>query len=100
MVGTFYAVPYYISPSHYVYESLVMSLYSNDTRTVLADDGSEFYEYMRCTGSPCQGTVVQYVDWFFDGNFVVTNNYRNALILGFILILARFLTWVALKKVR
>lgn len=104
MVGTFYALPYYISPSHYVYESLVMALYSKDTRQVEADVGSDFYDYLVtnnvCTGTPCYGTVTEYVNVFFDFNFSADNNTRNAIILGFVLVLTRLLTWVALKKIR
>jgi hypothetical protein len=108
MVGGFYAVPYYISPSHYVYESLVMSLYDGDTRVVEATGGSEFFDYL--VGDPdnicinnstqCEGTVFQYVSVFFGDEFKRDNSMRNALILGFILALTRLLTWVALKYVR
>jgi hypothetical protein len=84
-----------------------MCLYNSDERPVIADKGSDFYNYLvasnsnSCTeGATCIGTVYQYVYVFFDGYFTVDNILPNAFILGFLLVLTRFLTWVALKKVR
>ena len=106
LVGNFYAIPFYITPGHYVYESLVMSLFYNDTRTVLANVDSDFYNYLEELGtcSPilpnCTGTIGQYVDVFFDFEYSIEHTRRNAFILGFVLVLARVLTWVALKYIR
>jgi len=106
MVGGFYAVPYYICPGHYVYESMVMSIYGDDDETVLATVGSDFYvslvEQGDCVDgqNDCTGTVSQYVFQFFGGEFQSDHTLRNALILGGILVMARVLTWVALKKIR
>jgi hypothetical protein len=108
MVGGFYAIPYYISPSHYVFESLVMSVYGDSTRTVIATDGSDYFDYLvqnqenscEAGASSCEGTASQFVYVFFGGEFSSDNKIRNALILGFILVLTRILTWVALKKIR
>jgi hypothetical protein len=105
MVG-FYAIPYYISPSHYVYESLIISVYDRSTRPVAAVVGSDFYEFLINNGkceigsNNCTGTVTEYVEVFFDGNFKSEHTVRNAIILGCVLALTRILTWVALKKVR
>lgn len=106
MVGGFYAVPYYISPGHYVYESLVMSLYKTDDTPVIASPGSELYDWLvnegLCTTGEqeCIGQVDQYVYIFFGGEFTSENQLRNALILGFILALFRLLTWLSLKHIR
>jgi hypothetical protein len=106
LVDTFYAIPYYITPGHYVYESLVMSLFSDDNRTVVANVGSDFYVYLEEVGdcstvnTTCSGTISQYVNVFFGFVYTVENQKRNACILGFVLVLARVLTWVALKYIR
>jgi hypothetical protein len=106
LVGTFYAVPYYITPGHYVYESLVMTLFSKDTRSVLANMNSDFYMYLVDTNScttgetNCYGTIKEYVEVFFGFEYTHEHRTRNACILGFILLLARVLTWVALKYIR
>ena len=108
MVGGFYALPYYISPSHYVYESMIESLYDDDTRQVKASNGSEFYDYLTsnpnnpCSSAStnCTGSVHDYIVVFFGGEFDRKNTLRNAVILGCILFLTRLLTWVALKKIR
>ena len=106
MVGTFFALPYYISPGHFVYEGLVTSLYFDDDRNVHADYGSEFWQYLVANGDcsedheVCVGTVEEYVNVFFGNEFTINNMPRNALVLGFVLILTRGLTWLSLKYIR
>lgn len=104
----FYAVPYYICPGHFVYESMVMSVYDDNDLAVEATVGSDFFEFLifdeanNCSelSTECSGTASQFVSVFFGGEFVRSNTLRNALVLGFVLALARFLTWMALKFVR
>jgi hypothetical protein len=106
MVGGFYAIPYYIAPGHYVYESLVMAVFYQNDKKVLANPGSDFFNSLveegECTeaSTECIGTMYQFVTVFFDGLFSHDHNMRNALILGGILCLARVLTWLALKYIR
>jgi hypothetical protein len=108
LVGGFYAIPYYITPGHYVYEGLVMSIFSNDERNVIANEGSAFYNYLVAKDDPCvvgleercNGTISEYVNVFFGFEYSADNFRRNACILGFILLLARVLTWIALKYIR
>lgn len=106
MVGTFFAVPYYICPGHYVYEGLVTSLYFEDVRQVQADVGSEFWAFLvdrgDCTieDTDCSGTVEDFIKVFFDGEFSDHNMTRNCLILGFVLLLTRSLTWLSLEFIR
>lgn len=107
LVGGFYAVPYYITPGHYVYESLVMSIFSEDDRSVIANVDSSFYNYLvddgQCTiGSDenCIGTIDEYVNVFFGFEYTADHTRRNAFILGAILLSARVLTWIALKYIR
>jgi hypothetical protein len=123
----FYSIPYYICPGHYVYESMVMALYGGTERPIVeATVGSDFYAYLvhhdpqhDCppkvddfttttteqqpgvmTTMACSGTASQFVAVFFGGEFNRSHTLSNALILGFILALTRFLTWVALRFVR
>lgn len=106
MVGGFYAIPFYICPGHYVYESLVTAVFKENARLVLATDGSEFYDYLvginHCTTGQtnCTGTVEQYVTVFFGGVYTQEHQLRNAIILGFILVLTRVFTGIALKFIR
>lgn len=106
LVGGFYAVPYYICPGHYVYESMVMAIFAKNNRTVLANEGSDFYQYLvdngPCTvgGGDCIGPMHTYVSVFFGFEFSVLNQRRNAYILGSILLMTRLLTWIALKYIR
>jgi hypothetical protein len=124
MVGTFYAVPYYITPGHYVYDGLITCLYRNNNDTVVADYGSDYYDYLvgigQCSNSnstadadadaaaaaACEGTAYQYANSFFGGQFMIqysprfTSTAMNAIILGFILALSRVLTFVSLKYIR
>jgi hypothetical protein len=104
MVGGFYALPYYICPGHYVYEGMVNSLFNDDDRTVVADEGTEFYDFLQitCAEEECtEGTVDQYIDVFFGGEFSGSSVIRNnTIILGFILVVTRVLTFVCLKYIR
>ena len=106
MVGGFYAIPFYICPGHYVYESLVTAVFKKTKHLVLATDGSEFYNYLvdinQCTAGQtnCTGTMEQYVTVFFGGLYTQDHQLRNAIILGIILFLTRVLTAVALKFIR
>jgi hypothetical protein len=105
MVGGFYALPYYICPGHYVYEGMIVCLFDDDDRTVKADNGTEFYEFLNCTAADttdCEGTVEEFVDAFFGGEFGGSTHTRrdNAIILGFILVITRVLTFLCLKYIR
>lgn len=112
MVGTFYAVPYYICPGHYIYQGLVVSVYGENNDTVVASNGSEFQTYLvdagQCTleTPDCNGTISEYIDSFFGGEFgdandpPVKSRVICGIVLGFILVLSRLLTWLALKYIR
>ena len=106
MVGTFFAIPYYITPGHYVYEGLVISIYDNVDGTVTADMDSEFYDYLieqeKCQrgDTVCEGTVYDYIQSFFGGYFSRDHSLRNPLILGGILVFVRIVSWLALQYIR
>ena len=97
----FFELPYWITPGHYVYEGLVMAQYNGDTRTVMANNNSEFYDYLGCEDhvvQQCNGTVEQYVYVFFGGRFNKQNELQDILVLALFLVTARVTTFYALKK--
>lgn len=105
MVGGFWAITYWICPGHYVYEGLVMSAFHADiARNVIVGEGSDYYGQL-CIDDPtniddvgtCEVEVSTYVDTFFGGYYQHGNRMQNAIILGCILTLVRFLTFVALQ---
>lgn len=104
MTGLF-AVTYWITPGHYVYEGLILSQYWDDSRQVIASQGSEFWDFLGCdelddtnTAGECVGTVTQYVWVFFGGKFNNDNLLQVILVLSFMLLLARVFTFFALKR--
>ena len=104
----FFMVPYYITPGHYVYEGMITSIFYNDDRRVEVLDGSLFLEFLveegyceqGATPENCEGTVSQYVLYFFGGEYVEDNILRNIVVLGLIVLLVRILLWAALKYIR
>jgi len=104
LVGTFYEIPYYITPGHYVYDGLIGCLYAGNSAPVVADTGSEFEAYLmdssHCLRAHCQGTVTEFVHVFFGGDFGMHGPMVSGIVLGVILTMVRVLTWVALKYIR
>ena len=100
----FWQAPYWITPGRYVYEGLMASQFSQDTRTVCANTDSMFYNDLNCTivqtdiQCSCNGTVTEFFYVYFGNRFQHDNLFLNALVLGFILLLARLLTFWALKQ--
>jgi ABC-type multidrug transport system ATPase subunit len=106
MIGTPYALTFYITPGHYVFEGEVTSIMSNNARNVEASVGSAFNRWMVLEGNcslgqqPCVGTQGDYIEYFFGGEFDPENVPRNFLILGLILSFVRLFTWVALEYIK
>jgi len=99
MTGLF-AITYWITPGHYVYEGMITSLFEDDNRTVVADEGSDFWDYLDCGNTTavdddCTGSVGDFMFAFYGGKFLREHNARNFGILGGYLVLARLLTWMA-----
>jgi hypothetical protein len=95
----FFNVPFWITPGHFVYEGMVVSVFTADHRTVIAEPGSDFFYALGCEldeTTECGGTVSQFVYAFFGGRFSSDNIRQDACILGGCLILARVLTFLAL----
>jgi hypothetical protein len=88
----------------------VISVMSNDERSVEATPGSEFYDFLVSRGicndvdqsstATCIGSQSDYVDWFFGGEFTTDHIGRNIGILATFLVVGRFGTWLALKYIR
>jgi len=125
--GTFFQGAFFICPGHYVYDGLLIALYQDNTGVVLTDPDSPFENYLIDIGacppslgddydeasfahfssigdtmmnSSCNGTSYQFVQYAFGGHLGVRGPGRSAIVLGCILLLARVLTWVALKRIR
>lgn len=97
----FFAITYFITPGHYVYEGLITTQFWNDDRTVIANEGSEFYDFMNCTtknATVCTGKVSDFVRSFFGDKFTVKHVFLDTAVLAFILVAARLGTYWALKK--
>lgn len=99
----FFNVPFWICPGHYVYEGMVVSLFTADNRTVFAEDDSVFFHDMGCEigidDGGCKGTVSQFVYSFFGGRYNSDNILQDAVVLGLYLVLARVLTFLALTYI-
>ncbi len=101
----FWALPFWLTPGHYVFEGLVASQFFNDDTMVVATPMSPFFQYLNCTlgnqtvvSEPCVGTVEQYVLAFFGGKYQYDHIFYDAIALGIFLVFARALTYFALKK--
>ena len=94
----FFEVPYWITPGHYVFEGMVMALFSKNDNVVIVMPGSTFYESISCTaGEECTGTVSDFVDVFFGGRFQKDHIWYDALICGMFLLMACVATYYGLR---
>jgi hypothetical protein len=101
----FWALPFWLTPGHYVFEGLVASQFFSDDTLVTASPMSPFFQYLNCTlgnetfiSEPCVGTVEQYVIAFFGGKYQYDHIFYDAIALGIFLVFARVLTYFALKR--
>jgi hypothetical protein len=107
LVGTLYAVAYYVTPGHYVFEGEVTTIMWNDARSVQATTNSEFYIWLLNNGicnsdepDLCFSSQKDYLQWFFGGEFSPDNIYRNLWILAAFLALSRFSSWLSLQYIK
>lgn len=77
-----------------------MSLFYNDTRSVIVSEGSDYYDDLDCeenlVDGHCEVFVSNYVNEFFGGRFSRSNIPINCVILGGILLVVRASTFFAL----
>ncbi len=107
MIGTLYAVTYYITPGHYVFEGEVTALMWNDARSVEATTNSDYYNWLVDNGlcnpeqeNPCMSSQQDYIQWFFGGLFTPNDINRNLWILFGFLAFSRFSSWLSLKYLK
>jgi hypothetical protein len=96
----FFEIPYWITPGHYVFEGMVMSVFAYNDTPVLATTGSTFYESLGCsetTDEECTGPLYDFVQVFFGGKFQRDHIWYDALACGMYLIAARVVTYYGLK---
>jgi len=76
-------------------------MFRSDKRFVIVGEGSDYYLPLDCNSNLfdgiCQVSVSTYVNAFFGGLFLESHLVRNACILGGIMAVVRFLTFVALR---
>lgn len=80
---------------------MVIVCFHDDQRSVLADQGSSFFDSI-CgddwpADEPCIGTIDQFISNFFGGKFQRSHLWYDILALTIYLISARILTLFALK---
>jgi ABC-type multidrug transport system ATPase subunit len=98
-LSSFFEIPYWITPGHYVYEGLVIAAFHDDQREVVADPGSDFYVYLMCDdlNAQCVGTIDDFINVFFGGKFSRSHLWYDIVALTLFLIAARVLTFFALR---
>lgn len=92
---------FWTAPGRFALEGITMNQFVGITQNVTAQPQSPFYFFLGCSGVDkiCQGSVEEYVvEYYFGGKFTPENFWLDVgALLGY-LVLARLLTWFALKK--
>ena len=94
------------APGRFAFEGIVMSQFDGIDITVIAQPYSPFYFFLDCGSSSsnenanteCSGTMSEFVEFYFGGKFTVDHFFLDVGVLLGYLVLARLLTWFALKK--
>lgn len=100
-VGAF-QIGYWFAPGRYAYEGLIITQFRGMDNPVIAETGSPFFYYLGCSTSDedteCQGTMEQFVDYFFGGKFTYDQFWLDiGVLLGF-MVVAKLATHFALWK--
>jgi hypothetical protein len=99
-VGAF-QLGYWAAPGRYAYEGLIVTQFNGMTDPVVATSGSPYFYYLGCTegqADQCQGTMEQFVDYFYGGKFTIDQFWLDiGVLLGF-LVVAKLATHFALWK--
>lgn len=78
-----------------------MSMFAGDVREVIVNEGSDYWSALDCDVNAIDGDCVvtanDYVTAFFGGKYSKDHIGRNLLILGFILVVIRASTFLALR---
>ena len=98
-VGPF-QLGFWTAPGRFAYEGIVSTQFRNLKIPVIADPNSPFFFSLNCTSTdePCVGTIDEYSEFAFGGRFTIDNFWLDVgALLGYV-VLARLLTWYALKR--
>jgi hypothetical protein len=92
------------APGRFAFEGIAMSQFAGINTAVVPQPFSPYYFYLGCgdnfdtVNTQCTGTMDSYVQFFFGGKFSENNFWLDLGVLLGYLVLARLLTWFALKK--
>lgn len=90
------------APGRFAFEGLVVTQFYGLDIPVIAQPESPWYYALGCAADgpdePCVGTMDAYVNFAFGGMFTLNNFWLDVGVLLGYLVLARALTWFALKR--
>ena len=89
------------APGRFAYEGIITTQFHNASSYVLAEPYSPFFFNLNCTNetiNSCFGTVEDYTKFSFGSKFSINNFWWDVGALIAYVILARLLTWYALKR--
>mmetsp|Transcript_6685 Transcript_6685/g.10445 ORF Transcript_6685/g.10445 Transcript_6685/m.10445 type:complete len:297 (-) Transcript_6685:52-942(-) len=100
-VGPF-QLGYWTAPGRFAFEGLVVTQFHENDTPVLANYLSPYFFYLNCTmdevPEDCQGTISDYVNYFFGGRFTIDNFWVDVGALLAYMCLAKIATEFALWK--
>lgn len=76
------SIAYYFSPQQYIFQGILMSQLRDISQTVVALDGSAYFESLNCTPgqSDCHGNMESYANFAFNGEFSFDHRYRGVFV--------------------
>lgn len=88
------------APGRFVYEGITMTQFDGVTVPVIAEPQSPFFFSLNCTNvdAQCEGTMDEYVSFYFGGKFSPDNFWLDFYVLIGYVFLARLLIWFSLKR--
>jgi ABC-2 type transporter len=91
---------FWTAPGRFVYEGIITTQFQDLTIPVLAEPNSPFYFSLDCSNvaEPCVGTIDEYTAFAFGDKFTIDNFWLDVFALVGYVVLARLLTWYALKR--
>jgi hypothetical protein len=96
---------YWTAPGRFAFEGLVITQFNNLSIPVVPQVGSPFFYHQNCTTlldppdvSQCNGTMTEYVDFYFGGRFTIDHFWLDLGALFGFLLLSRILSYWALGR--
>jgi ABC-type multidrug transport system permease subunit len=95
-----FLIGFWTAPGRYVYEGVVTSQFHGEMQPVIATPYMPYWFSLNCTNpqTECEGTLENYVNFFFSGHFSINHQWLDISVLIFCLVLARLLLWLSLWK--